>query len=42
MPLIQQIRLVRPKMRLIQAVRPALEMSGELLDLVQIRMVVGA
>jgi hypothetical protein len=30
------------KNALIQAVRPALEMSGELLDLVQIRMVVGA
>jgi hypothetical protein len=42
MALIQQIRLVRPKMRLIQAVRPALEMWGELLDRVQMRMVVRA
>ena len=41
MPLIQQYAWY-DQMRLIQAVRPALEMSGELLDRVQIRMVVGA
>ena len=37
LPLAQQIRLVRSEMRLIQPVRPALEVSGELLDRVQIR-----
>jgi hypothetical protein len=35
--LAQQIRLVRPEMRLIQSIRPALEMLGELLDRVEIR-----
>jgi hypothetical protein len=37
LPLAQQVRLVGPEMRLIQPVRPALEMSGELLDRVEIR-----
>ena len=37
LPLAQQIRLVRSEVRLIQPVRPALEMSGELLDRVEIR-----
>jgi hypothetical protein len=37
LPPAQQIRLVGPEMRLIQSVRPALEMSGELLDRVEIR-----
>jgi hypothetical protein len=35
--LAHQIRLVRPEMRLIQPVRPTLEMSGKLLDSVKIR-----
>ena len=37
LPLAQQIRLVGPEVRLIQPVRPALEVSGELLDRVEIR-----
>src|SRR4029453_4963474 len=35
--LVEQIRLVRPEMRLIQPVGPALEVSSELLDRVEIR-----
>ena len=37
LPLAQQIRLIGPEVRLIQPVRPALEVSGELLDRVEIR-----
>ena len=37
LPLAQQIRLIGPEVCLIEPVRSALEMSGELLDRVQIR-----
>jgi hypothetical protein len=36
-PLAEQIRLVGPKVALIQSVRSALEVTGELLDRVKIR-----
>jgi hypothetical protein len=36
LPLAQEIRLVRPEMRLIEPVGPTLEMSGELFDRVEI------